>query len=93
MGGAEHQQPIAAHAVKMDALAPAHRCSETGRNAPRTPCVEMDAAVLCSQAVCSNALRSVVVALTPQFARLYEQAGYFILTRSPDFTLFIPLLR
>jgi hypothetical protein len=52
MAGVEHQQPIAAHAVKMDALAPAHRYSETGRNAPRTPSAEMDAAAVCTPAVC-----------------------------------------
>ena len=52
MAGADHRQPIAAHAVKMDALAQAHRYSETGSNAPRTPSAEMDVAAACTLTMC-----------------------------------------
>ena len=48
----------------------------TGRNAPKTISVKMDAAVVCTQAVFSNALLSVEASI-PQFARLYEQTGRY----------------
>ena len=48
----------------------------TGSNAPKIISAEMDAAVVCTLAVCSNAPLS-VAASTPPFARPYEQTGHY----------------
>jgi len=50
---------------------------ETGRSAPQTPSAGMDAAVVRTPAVRSNAPHSMVVASTPPFARLHEQTGCY----------------
>jgi hypothetical protein len=94
MVGVEHQQPIAARAVRVD-HAQVHPLRqhppllqlqlghlETGCNAQEIPSSGTDAAVACILVVCSNAPHSVVVASTPPFAWLYEQAGHVSRSRA-----------